>query len=522
MDFNSKFLRHLYKEEFFKEQGISNNIEKVELNKSFELQKVRKIIIDIFYWLKNLENKCMYSYVDENSIYYDIINDKYFLYNYEDLSFKKYINSYGYNVSDTINNRVTLKSFIKRNYIFPCWGLKILYDISILFLDYGFYVCFDFYSSKLSFYDNIPDWNIEDMEDNLLISSIDLTKKNWQNDYINNGLKLAHEVETLNTNVSNSTNISNIISNDILKKDLDKLIHENSLEYNKEILYQVYEMFNNGKLIFEHKNNLKNLKNLNTSKDYINKKYFICTQSLTIDINQPIFKGYILTVDETNLDNFKDYINFDKDVIDNKDFFVLKFNTYTKNFDLVKNLCNYHYNNEYVININNTYYPNLVMSELIPVNNISATEIPKFINDLIPIIKKLHNSGYSHYDIKPDNIMKKYNSSTNCYDYVLIDYDSIIKNKLDFPRQSFTPLFSLWNNNYRDLFECTPFMDNIIHDLVELIHSLHFLIYNTLWSFDNNSDQRILYILKYLCSFKCTNIELDNSIYEHIIDTFNK
>ena len=518
MDFNSKFLRHLYKNDFFKEHGISNNIKKVELNNLMCLQNVRKIIIDIFYWLKKLENTCMYSYVDENSIYYDITNDKYFLYNYEDLSFKKCFDSYGYNVSDTINNRVTLKSFIKRNYIFPCWGLKILYDISILFLDYGFYICFDFYSCKLSFYDKIPDWNSEDMEDNLFISSIDLTKKNWQTDYISNGLKLAHEIENFNTNISNTANSSNIISNTILKKDLDTLIHTKSLEYNKEILYQVYEMFNNGKLIFEHKDNF----NKNNSLDGYKKKYFVCTQSLTIDINQPIFKGYILTVDESNIDNFKDYINIDKDVIDSKDFFVLKFNTYAKNFDLIKDLCNYHYNNEYVININNTYYPNLVMSELIPVNSISTTEIPKFVSDLISIIKKLHNYGYTHYDIKPDNIMKKYNSSTNCYDYVLIDYDSIIKNKLDFPRQSFTPLFSLWNNNYRDLFECTPFMDNIIHDLIELIHSLHFLIYNTLWSFDNNSDQRILYILKYLCSIKCVNIELDDSIYEHIIDIFNK
>jgi len=513
MIFSSKFLRHLYKEDFFINYDISKNIEKVVIDKTLDKNKIRKIIIDLFFWLKKIENTCMYAYVDENSIYYDIENDLYFLYNYEDLSFKKNENSYGYSVNDTISNRVTEKSFLKSNHIFPCWGIKIMYDISVLFLEYGYYICIDFYSDKVFYFDDMPKWTKEELDKNLLVSSIDLNKKNWQTDYIKNGVKLIKDIDVINMSERNNNN-SNIITNEELKNNLDMLIHKNSLEYNKKILYQVYELFNEGNLIFEHKDNL------NDSKDCTNKKYFVCTQSLTIDINQPIFKGYILNSTENNDLMCDDCVKFD---IDDKEFLVLKFNSYDNNYNTIKDICNYHYNKDYVIKINECYYNNLVMSELIPVKSIKTDiDISKFINDLIPIIKKLHKNGYSHYDIKPDNIMKKYNRITGSYDYVLIDYDSIFKNKLDFPRQSFTPLFSMWNNNYKELFECAPFTDHIIHDLIELIHTLHFLIFDTIWSFGIKSDIRILNTFEYLCNIKWDNIGLDDKIYDDIIKIFNK
>ena len=105
-------------------------------------------------------------------------------------------------------------------------------------------------------------------------------------------------------------------------------------------------------------------------------------------------------------------------------------------------------------------------------------------------------------------------------DYVLIDYDSISKSDFGYLRQSFTPKFTIWNRCYRELFEENPIMDHKIHDLIELMLSLHYIMFQNVLIGNGKTDERIEKCLYYLCNLEWNVPELSPQIYKNVINFF--
>jgi hypothetical protein len=476
----NKKTRNSYKDEFYKKFEISNDIIKITdlYNLKTELTKdiIRKIITDLYLWLKTIENFCMYSFVDINSIYYDNINKKFFLNNFDDLSFEK--KGYGYSIQNTLNEFVTYKSILKHNYFFPCWSTKILYDIAIIFLDYEFYICFDFnVDADFFFTEKLPSWSISELEYIIFINKINL-KSGWQKNSYDSIKNSINNIKLYNDNELDEITNKKVDVNDV--NDVNDLLDNNSKKYNNNILKIIYDNFRSNNLIFKK-----------------NEKIFTCLESLTIDINQPIFKGYLIEYDEEKQEDYTDI---------NKKEMVIKILINQDPFLIDKSISHYYTEEGFEFIDGTNIIRGYIMESLYPIKVDNNIKINKFINDITYILQRLHKQGYAHFDIKPDNIMM--NSKNQ---FVLIDYDSIYKFSFGFPRQSFTPLFSIWNNDYRDIFECTPIMDHPIHDIIELTHSLHYLLFDKLWT--KKTDIKIFNAMDYLCNLKLSSKDIDDFTY---------
>lgn len=443
-----------------------SEIHKVKLDSNISKEEIRKIFTDIYSFLKSIENECMFTYVDKDCISYDTIKKKYFLNNKDDISYEKVGNN-----KYKIKNRMSNESFIKPFRFFSYTGTQILYDLVVIFIKYGYYIVIPFNYEKDFYFSRLPDMKVEDFEKNIFINNINLKNNNWQTEYISEGSQLIDNIINNKYNETNSDKVEEGIC-----ENLDKILDEKYI-VNKDLLKEIYSLYNQDKLYITNKKDKTKVK---------------CIKSLSIDINQPIFIGKN----------------------DNDDEYVIKINSSNYNNLNIEKICNYFYDNNYYFKMSNERIIQcLVMEKLNSVKYID--NIFKFVSDMVSNIEKLHNIGYIHYDIKPDNIMQKNND-----DYVLIDYDSISKSDFGYLRQSFTPKFTIWNRCYRELFEENPIMDHKIHDLIELMLSLHYIMFQNVLIGNGKTDERIEKCLYYLCNLEWNDPELSPQIYKNVIKFF--
>ena len=443
---------------------------KVNLDLNMSKDQIRKIFTDIYSFLKSIENKCMFTYVDEDCISYDTVKKIYFLNNKDDISYEK-VDKCKYK----IKGRISLESFIKPFKFFPYTGTQILYDLVVIFIKYGHYIVIPFNYEKDFYFSGLPNMKVEDFEKNIFIGNVNLKNNNWQTEYIDEGSQLVDNIINNKWEENSSDKVEEGIC-----KNLDKILNEKYI-LNKDLLKEIYSLYNQDKLYITSANH-------NCSNDITIKGI----KSLSIDINQPIFLG----------------------INQNNDEFVIKINSSSNNNTNIKRVCNYFYDNNYYIKMaNGRIVQCLVMEKLNSIKYIN--NISKFVSDMVSNIEQIHNLSYVHYDIKPDNIMQKSNG-----DYVLIDYDSISKSDFGYPRQSFTPKFTIWNRCYRELFEEAPIMDHKVHDLIEFMLSLHYIMFQSILIGNGKTDDRINETLYYLCNLEWNTPELSPQIYKNVIKFF--
>ena len=107
--------------------------------------------------------------------------------------------------------------------------------------------------------------------------------------------------------------------------------------------------------------------------------------------------------------------------------------------------------------------PILVMEEL---KQIEKDDVFPMLTQLIPVLFKWRNF-MSHCDIKPDNILKSFDSKH----FYFIDYDSICKERFiyGYKRDAFTPQFASQSNTVK------PAVITFKQDLIELITSATYI-----------------------------------------------
>lgn len=157
--------------------------------------------------------------------------------------------------------------------------------------------------------------------------------------------------------------------------------------------------------------------------------------------------------------------------------------------------------------------------------------------DIIREIKSLHRSGKMHYDIKPDNIMRKSDGS-----YVLIDFDNIVddvdERKEDnrrvpftgeiieghkyriIARNSWTPLFAgLSGRISSSEYFLGLYTESPVFDLIELGYSLNYLTGNEN-SRSKAADSCVHDYLNFVCSLPLSILPIGDEVYDRCIDFF--
>ena len=216
----------------------------------------------------------------------------------------------------------------------------------------------------------------KDNKNKILKNSIDINDKNINSSYKNIKINIENQEEIVNNESNFDTNESKYITK-------INLIENNKLNIPKEENQKLFKLLIN---VFDKKNNLNKYQE-ELGIYYVNKTKVIGKGSVsTVFLGEDKFQRINVAVLQINIDNYEKFYNesfvlqriHGKGNFQDDDYFYMVENLMGPNLHILYKMCDYKFDYYTVINI---------------------------AIDLVKNIKIMHNIGFIHKDLKPDNLV---------------------------------------------------------------------------------------------------------------------